>query len=235
MDELRSKQGFTLVELVTVIAILSVLAMLVIQNVSFVRDEAEHTVTVTNLQAIRDAFCGSSGSLGYLDDMKYDALYGGTNARVGYLLALPAGARTYDLATRRGWHGPYLNNVRPVDNTNTALRGLFPGPDDRRWATDDTFETRGFHTNDNRFVYGATNDVAMADAWGNPFVLQFPTNDLIDTNRLRFARVVSAGPNGILETPLDRLAGLETNGVVADRGDDLILFLKRPDVYEDEP
>lgn len=235
MDELRSKQGFTLVELVTVIAILSVLAMLVIQNVSFVRDEAEHTVTVTNLQSIRDAFCGSAGSLGYLDDMKYDALYGGTNARVGYLLALPAGARTYDLATRRGWHGPYLNNVRPVDNTNTALRGLFPGPDDRRWATDDTFETRGFHTNDNRFVYGATNDVAMADAWGNPFVLQFPTNDLIDTNRLRFARVVSAGPNGILETPLDRLAGLETNGVVADRGDDLILFLKRPDVYEDEP
>ena len=75
----------------------------------------------------------------------------------------------------------------------------------------------------------------MADAWGNPFVLQFPTNGLIDTNRLWFARVVSAGPNCILETPLDRLAGLETNGVVADRGDDLILFLKRPDVYEDEP
>ena len=126
MNEIRSKSGFTLVELVTVIAILSVLAMLVIQNVSFVRDEAEHTVTVTNLQAIRDALCGSVGSLGYLDDMKYDALYGGTNARVGYLLALPAGARAYDLATRRGWHGPYLNNVRPVDNTNTALRGLFP-------------------------------------------------------------------------------------------------------------
>ena len=235
MDELRSKQGFTLVELVTVIAILAVLATLVIQNISFVRDEAEHTVTVTNLQSIRDAFCGSAGSLGYLDDMKYEALYAGTNARVGYLLAPPAGVRTYDLTTRRGWHGPYLNNVRPVDNTNTALRGLFPGPDDRRWATDDTFEMRGFHTNDNRFVYGATNELAMADAWGNPFVLQFPTNAWAETNRLRFARVVSAGPNGILETPLDGLAGMDTNRASAARGDDLVLFLKRSDVYEDEP
>lgn len=232
MDEARSQQGFTLVEMVTVVAILAVLALLVVQNISHVRDDSELTVTQSNLQAIRDAFCGSASTLGYFEDMKSDALHSGTNARVGYLLAQPPDSRAYDLTARRGWRGPYLQNVRLVDNTNMALRGRFPDGDDRRWTADDTFEARGFITHNHRFVYGATNELAMADPWGNPFVLQFPTNDLSAEERLRFARVVSAGRDGILSTPLDKLAGLETNGVVTNRGDDLILFLNRADVYE---
>ena len=232
MNASRSKHGFTLVEMVTVVGILAVLALLVIQNVSFVRDDTEKTVTLTNLQAARDAFCGSGSTLGYLNDMSFDAVHSGTNTHVGYLLKQPPDSRAYDLVTRRGWHGPYLQNTRLVDNTNLELRGYFPATNDRRWTLDDTFGERGFYTNDNRVIYGATNELAMADPWGNPIVLQFPTNELTAEEKMRFARLVSAGPNGKLDTPLDKLAGLETNGVVTRRGDDLILFLMRADIYE---
>ena len=68
-------------------------------------------------------------------------------------------------------------------------------------------------------VYGSVDDEVAADPWGNPIVIQIPSNDF------RYARLVSAGKNGVLETPRDVLTG----GSVSQRGDDLVLFLNRSD------
>ena len=224
-----------MVEMVVVVALLAIVALLVVQSVGHVRDEAEETVVRANLQAIRDAFCGTVGAPGFWADMQCVPGFSNRCMRIGNLLEAPTNLPTgtnYDRLARRGWRGPYLQNVRLVDNTNETLRGLFPAPDDRRWETDATFAERRFHPAD--FDYGTTNDPALADPWGNPIVLQMPTNELDDAEMLRYARVVSAGPDGRLDTPLDKLAGLTTGGGATNRGDDLVLFLHRADVYEAE-
>jgi general secretion pathway protein G len=115
------------------------------------------------------------------------------------------------------------------------------------------------------------------DPWGNPYVLQIPPNEAFESateeRRFHYARLVSAGPDGVLQTPclkgmdylafhdnppsdpdaepppaplwaaLDgagiadyrralRLAGRVASGDPSNRGDDLVLFLNRPDIYE---
>ena len=220
-----------MVEMVVVIAILAMVSLLVVQSVGSVREEAEKTVARANLCSMRDAFCGTAAASGCLADMKYIPGFSNSLVRIGYLLEAPTNYpafTNFDPVTRRGWHGPYVQDVRPVDNTNETLSGCFPAVHDRRCATDTTFGERGFYAAD----YGATNDPALADPWGNPVVLQMPTNELSDDELLQYARLVSAGPNGVLDTPLDRLAGREADGTASNRLDDIVLFLKRADVYE---
>ena len=216
-----------MVEMVVVVALLAIVALLVVQSVGHVRAEAEDTVVRSNLQAIRDAFCGTVGAPGFLADMQCVPGFSNRCLRIGNLLEaptnLPAGTN-YDRLARRGWRGPYVQNARRVDNTNAALRGLFPAPDDRRWETDATFAERRFYPAAGD--YGTTNDPALADPWGNPVVLQMPTNVPDDDECWRFARLVSAGPDGILQTPA------ETIPVRTNRGDDLVLFLNRANADE---
>ncbi len=148
-----------------------------------------------------------------------------------------------DDIAQRGWHGPYLRTYRPLENTDAARVGEFPRKTDRRHVSDDTFEERGFFSSDglppNGMPYGVPGEPAIGDPWGNPYVLQVPPAeafehpDLVsESERFRFARLVSAGRDGILSTPYrSRLAGRTAHGTDA-RGDDLVLFLLRPDVYE---
>ena len=214
--------GFTLVELTLVVAILAIVASLVVQGVGGMRGDAEQTVAVASLQAVREAFCGTAGAPGLLSDMKYVPGFSNSTMRIGDLPEAPtnySAFTNYDRLARRGWRGPYVQNVRLVENTNEALLGRFPAMVDRRCATDATFLERGFYAAD----YGTTNDPAMADPWGNPIVLQMPTNAPSDGECWRYARLVSAGPDGILQTPGDDIP-VRTN-----RGDDLVLFLNRAD------
>lgn len=182
--------GFTLVEILVVIGILAVLATLVVQSVGNVREEADQTVGLVSLQTVREAICGSAGAPGFLADMKFVPGFSNRLVRIGDLLEAPtnySAFTNFDRLTRRGWRGPYVQNVRIVEGTN---------------------------------------GISVADPWGNPVVLQMPTNDLDDDECWRCARLVSAGPDGILQTPAatfpDRTA----------RGDDLVLFLNRADADE---
>lgn len=92
----------------------------------------------------------------------------------------------------------------------------------------------------NARVIGDTEDLTVADPWGNSIVVQVPPTSAFngstgDAKRFRYARLVSAGADGVLTTPLDdRLAGMDTNGDKDLRGDDLVLFLNRADIYEVE-
>jgi prepilin-type N-terminal cleavage/methylation domain-containing protein len=218
--------GFTLVELVVVVAVLAVVAGLAIVNVAGVRRSAEGTVATATLRVVRDAICGTDGTPGYLADMKYVPGFAGSDMRLHHLLAPPADLypafTNFDSVAQRGWRGPYARNVQPVQNAEAARAGLFPAAGDRRWPEDETFQARGFYAVVSGCVtswYGTAGLPALADPWGNPIVLQVPQA------AFGYARLVSAGPDGVLRTPCSEFA--PTN-----RGDDVVLFLNRADVYE---
>ncbi len=172
----------------------------------------------------------------------------------------------WDADAERGWRGPYVK--KPCAS--------FPCRTDVRFADDLTFDERGFYPKvaqlglprdilngrESCSVYGFPGEPALLDPWGNPYVLQIPppqafagvTTNLPEEVRFRYARVVSAGPDGRLDTPcfdtngtnwwatswgerkrrLVRQAGLIDGNNRLARGDDLVLFLLRNDVDEGE-
>ncbi|MBP5320893.1 MAG: prepilin-type N-terminal cleavage/methylation domain-containing protein [Kiritimatiellae bacterium] len=184
-------------------------------------------------------------------------------------LVLPVSSYTYDSQAGRGWRGPYLQGGREIATTGPSGRrpppppveagrtpptrfprlGRFPGPDERRFEHDQTFFERGFYrVNDvvpGSSDYGFIGEFALADPWGNPYVVQLPVPEAFPITwqpetaldkrfariRWRYARLVSAGPDGILSTPRDLCAGRERDSLAA-RGDDLVLFLNRADEAE---
>ena len=147
----------------------------------------------------------------------------------------PAGYAPYAAFTNwnpqasRGWRGPYLDTPRRIE---------YPAPNARSRASGATFAERGFFPNGQN-TYGAAGEAAIEDPWGNPFVIQVPPSavfaaspaspDASPRRRFRFARIVSAGPDGALQTPLaQRFPAPDA------RGDDLVLFINRADVPANE-
>lgn len=169
----------------------------------------------------------------------------------------------------RGWRGPY------VRTGSASVAAVFPGRDEVRYSDDSTFGDRGFYPDVSNIelpddiilglngcsAYGFPGEPAVIDPWGNPYVLQIPpvqafrsVTNISDELRFEYARVVSAGPNGILETPcysenatnrlgttwsertmrLVRQAGLIDMDDRSSRGDDLVMFFTRGDVDEGE-
>lgn len=237
----RRRAAFTLMELTVVIVVIAALAALVVSNIDHTRDAAELTAARATMQTVREAFTGSPAGPGYLSDMKHLPGFSLAAVRMHDLLSSsshPAFA-AFDIAANRGWRGPYLRNAQGVANTNSARNGAFPAAGERRFAGDASFQERGFFYDATSSHYGATGDLAAGDPWGNPIVVQTPPADAFsgttgEAKRFRYARLVSAGPDGVLATPADRLAGMLADGTTAARGDDLVLFLNRTDTYEAE-
>jgi type II secretory pathway pseudopilin PulG len=227
-------------ELVVVVAVLVVLASFLIPKVERVRDDAEATAAQATLHTAREAFVGSPTGPGYIADMKFVPGFNPAAIQIRDLLepSRYPDAATYDPIAQRGWRGPYLQNVQPVRNTNPARQGFFPSADERRDSGDATFLDRHFFETATSSFYGEPGDRAAADPWGNPLVVQVPPVSEFTVpsveKRFRYARIVSAGADGVLDTPRDRLAGLLPDGTSAARGDDIVIFLNRADVYEPE-
>jgi prepilin-type N-terminal cleavage/methylation domain-containing protein len=196
-----TRLGFSLLELVVVVAILAALAGLVLLNTGSIQDKASYATTKTTLDAIRDAIAGTATAQGYQQDMRELPGAQAILSLPGTLQSLyvaPTGASVYSPLTRLGWHGPYLKGDSGVYQINTNT---------------------GFTAS-----YGANGDSAPLDAWNHPIVIQIPAADPT------YARLVSAGPDGVIQTPLNYL---DSNGKpyppASMRGDDVVLFLLRPD------
>ena len=198
----------------------------------------------TNLYALE-------GRRADIDDGDWDGLH----------RAPPAAFCTWDDASTRGWRGPYL-----LSGGAAAPASIFPAPADRDPPGAPTWAERGFFPETSRLslpadyrtgcVYGFPGEPALLDPWGAPYVLQIPPPQAFvlsggglapvgETERFRYARIVSAGPDGILSTPCFYVNTNATGSVWGpaqrrasifagrpeDRGDDLVLFLHRPDAY----
>ena len=178
--------------------------------------------------------------------------------------ARPDAFTRWDEVRQRGWRGPYLaatrarsfpaaHDVRAADDATFAARGFFPALNHLRLPS-------AFKDAKKASVYGFVGEPTLLDPWDNPYVIQVPppqawpgVTNVPDSVRFAYARVVSAGPNGILETPcfgsnttnfwgatgwterrrrLSRQAGLVDGTDRSARGDDLVLFFTRNDVDE---
>ena len=293
------KSGFTLTELLIVVAIISVIATIAVSRISKILEKSKITAAEADMRTIASAF--TNEKLGYIRDLRgipgfspayirvanlliATNVYGaavGTKILGGYRLDKNLSARADDFCAKgeefvrwnneseRGWRGPYIRHSA----------GVFPNMQDVRFTGDANFAQRGFFPETsglrlpveilerygNCSVYGFPGEPAIIDPWGNPYVMQVPppqafpdfqgsNTNLSDEVRFRYARVVSAGPDGRLDTPcfganptnwwatawtplsrrLARQAGRIDNVDVSARGDDLVLFLVRNDIDEGE-
>ncbi len=265
------RAGFTLIEIVMVLALLGLMVGLVTIRYSSKLRQAKITIALADMHTIRDALIDD-----WLPDISVIPNYNWINPladrdelecmnpRIHNLLArtnrVGNVTRTswfgfnlgepdpppYGELGQWGWNGPYLRAQMPVQNINSTNHGtFFPGPDDKRFPEDDTFLERNFYFAVNRpSYYGTEQEFALGDSWGNPYIIQFPSEQAFPSSyrttdkifallRWQYARIVSAGPNGILETPRDELcAGMTPFGADV-LGDDLVLFLNRIDHYEE--
>lgn len=234
----RGAQGFTLIEMTVVVMVIAALAAMVVSQVDGTLEDAEQTAARAILQTVAEACTGSAAGLGYLADMRYAPGFHSETLRLHDLLE--RGHQVpFDPARRCGWRGPYLRPGAGVQNLNAARNGAFPAADERRAIDDASFLQRGFYLDAATSPYGQPGDLTVGDPWGNPIVIQVPAASaflgaVTPDKRLRYTRLVSAGPDGVLTTPTDRLAGLAADGTKAVRGDDLVQFLNRSDVYEPE-
>jgi hypothetical protein len=82
----------------------------------------------------------------------------------------------------------------------------------------------------------AVGEPTIVDGWGNELQLQidFDEDGIVDQTESKYIRVVSAGPNGQIETPADfsnMKPGKDATSelTLSECGDDLVLFLRFPD------
>lgn len=132
------RQGFSLLEMVVVIAIVAVLAGLVLLLTGSIRERAAYAATQTSLNTIRDAILGTTGGKGYRPDV------GSFPSTLSYLIS-PTGNTTqpstgattqpalYNPFTQTGWRGPYLetsSQTSPmfVDGWGHSIIYVAPNP-----------------------------------------------------------------------------------------------------------
>lgn len=205
----QGQRAFTLVELVSVVFVLVVLAGVAVTAAGEATTQAVRSASMTSLVAARDAIVGVGHSRSDLIGRCFLRDVGRLPTRIAELLdgrTLPA----YDPITDRGWRGPYV--VAPgalfgdLDSALAVPPSLRP-----MWAR-----------------YGQPDDPAVLDGHGRPIVLQIPNVDgdgtATDDDR-RHARLVSAGLDARIDTPRDLYYPS-----LALCGDDLVLYLRVADL-----
>lgn len=207
LKHIPARRAVTLIELLVVLVVLTALAGIVLVRVTGFSihtaqgdKSPERIATEATMRAIADAIVGTTDQPGFLQDV-------GDMPEYMEDLFVNNGHPDFDPVTRRGWRGPYIR-------THTGS-----------YAVD---AARGFTT----VYYDGVDDPpspTLLDAWGDPIVIQYPDLPVTDELRERNARLVSAGPDGELDTPRSA-AHIEPGDLDEDdRDDDIILFLRVTD------
>ncbi|MDF2447022.1 MAG: type secretion system protein GspG [Moraxellaceae bacterium] len=113
---LRPQSGFTLIEVMVVVAILGILATIVMTNVIGKDDQARVTTTKASLASVANAL-----DLYKLDNHKYPT----TDEGLGALVEKPASAKTFP-------DGGYLNRL-PEDPWGNPFQYVYPGSSGRKY------------------------------------------------------------------------------------------------------
>ncbi len=194
------ERGFTLIELVTVTAILVVVASVALLNLSSTSEEEKVHAAQVSLTALRDAIVGTLDRPGFIVDNSEPPIRLSDLFQMPTLLPSGRPVHAFDRFTARGWNGPYLASPGGVYALNDAA---------------------GFTIN-----YDNVGAPCVIDPWQRPVILQRPTTTgLTDDERREFTRLVSAGPDGIIETSPSAQA--PDRNQLQDVGDDIVLYLFR--------
>lgn len=124
----KPRDGFTLIEILASLAVMSIFTVVTLSSLDGVVDDARFSATVREIEQIRNAFVGETQRLetglrknyGYLGDM------GGlpTSSGLAALSTMPAGVTSWAMNSTYGigvgWRGPYLENTFEQDFTKDA-------------------------------------------------------------------------------------------------------------------
>ena len=269
----RSLRRFTLIEMLTVIAIISVLAGLVIPVVIIAQERGRETQAKSDIAALMSALKQLDSDHGRMlkkDGTKYQI--GNCDVSLSKSKVLKSDGSTEDKDKSLAKISADSTSEEKVYN---AFIAELSAPKNSKFDNNNKVSVnrrkkvylepkKGFDPTEK---YDDQTETLWRDPWGNPYVLQIPpaqafspetATNIPDVVRFRFARLVSAGPDGRLSTPcytmnetndwreiglnwrqervrrLSRQAGLIDGGDRSRRGDDLVLFLTRNDVDEGE-
>jgi prepilin-type N-terminal cleavage/methylation domain-containing protein len=237
MKRNQRETGFTLLEMVVVIAILASLAGSVVLSMEGAEEMADEQIARSEMMDIRKALLQFRQDTGHFpvpaSPADFSALYEITSEAI------------WNIDTGRGWRGPYLSGVRDglVDIGDNLTAGGAGDPAlgseiARQSGVADPFAHPNAPDADGCTAIEPPNDGCLLewrdvaneedrDLWGRPYLLF----DLADTQR---ARIVSLGANGRYECDRDADNDCDASDVTitgddlcTPRGDDIVVCLLR--------
>lgn len=127
LKHLYNNRGFTLIEILMVLMLMSILTTVAVTNISESNDETRFEETVEEMLLIRDAMVGNPSikTRGVRSDFGYVGDVGSIPSAIADLTTMPGGhtAWTSDNANRinHGWNGPYFKgSLAGADYTRDA-------------------------------------------------------------------------------------------------------------------
>ncbi len=207
------QRGVTLIELSVVLLILVALAGLVVPYVGNTSSTASCQTTDATMQTVKQAIMGGAAGAGFYGDTlgRYPSPQSTpTDYSLTYLFE-PGGWSAYNAKTGVGWRGPYLQSGGVLSAESAANL-------DTSFTAYSTTTPNGKAHIDHHVI----TITQVFDAWHRPIILQVPATCSISSNPLDCARLVSAGDDAIINTPIN-------DEGANPRNDDRVLFLKISD------